>query len=145
MCSRISGQHMQRMLIGLLLVLAAGCGGSDTAVGPSPDEPYNQTITGTVSAFGTSRHPLTIARSGNMRLQLTWTAADVDLDLYLAPNTCTSLYPMTTCGVLSASDAVTGTQETITRTVESNERFSIFVDNLHLTLPQNYTLSITID
>ena len=133
------------MLIGLVLLLTAGCGGSDTAVGPSPDEPYNQTITGTVSAFGTSAHPLTIPRSGNMRLRLTWTAADVDLDLYLAPNSCTALYPMATCGILAASDAATGTQETITRTVVDNERLRIWVDNLHLTLPQNYTISITID
>ena len=136
---------MQRLLAGVVILLVAGCGDSDTMVGPNPDEPYTQTITGTVSAFGTTGHPLTIPRSGNMVLRLTWTAADVDLDLYLAPNTCTALYPMTACGVLATSDAPTGTLETITRTVTNNERLSIWVDNLHLTLPQNYTLSITID
>jgi hypothetical protein len=135
---------MRRLLAGVIVLLIAGCG-SDNPVGPDPDEPYSQTITGTVGAFGTAGHPLTVPRSGNMRLQLTWAAADVDLDLYLAPNSCTALYPMASCGVLAASDAATGTQETITRTVVDNERLRIWVDNLHLTLPQNYTISITID
>ena len=115
---------MRRLLAGVIVLLIAGCG-SDNPVGPDPDEPYSQTITGTVGVFGETPHPLTIPRAGNMRLRLTWTAADVDLDLYLAPNTCTALYPMASCGILAASNAATGTEETINRTVARGDRFSI--------------------
>jgi hypothetical protein len=136
---------MKRLIATVCLLLVAGCGGSDNPVGPNPDEAFSQTITGTVSAFGTTVHQLSIPRSGDMQVRLTWTAAEVDLDLYLAPSTCTSLYPMAICGVLAGSNAATGILETIARTVSSGERFSLWIDNLHLTLPQNYTINVTID
>ncbi len=132
----------------LFAVLSSGCGGGETAnpVGPtSGGSPFTQTVTGTVSAFGSTRHPLGVTRAGNMTLRLTWTDPTVDLDLYLTSPSCTTnLYPMSACGVLLASDASTGTQETIARTVSNGEQFQIWVDNLHTTRPQTYTLSIVI-
>lgn len=122
---------------------AGGGGGSPTS--PTPvAQPFNQTQTGTVSAFGTVRHPLAIPRSGNMTLRLTWSDAAVDLDLYLSQAGCMQLYPLNNCGILAASDGSAGTQETILRTVSVGESFQIWIDNIHLTRPQNYTLTINI-
>ena len=77
-----------------LLVVTAACGGQGGAgniTGPSSNPPFNQSMTGTVSAFGTTRHALTIPRSGNMTLRLTWADGAVDLDLILAAANCTEL------------------------------------------------------
>jgi hypothetical protein len=94
--------------------------------------------------FGTTRHPLTITRSGPMTVRLSWSTSTVDLDLFLAPSTCVELYPTSACGVLAVSDSATGTTEEIRRTVTAGEAFSIFVDNLNPTQPQTYTITIAI-
>ena len=136
-----------RALALCLIAFTVGCGGGDDGPRTSPtpvNPPFNQTMTGTVSSFGTVRHPLTIPRAGNMSLRLTWTDPVVDLDLYLAPVGCTTLHPLSSCGVLAASDAATGTQESIARTVNNGESYQIWVDNLNLTRPQSYTLTLTI-
>jgi hypothetical protein len=138
----------------LFAVVASACGGggenanpvgptSGAASGGTPS--VTQTITGTVSAFGSTRHSLGVTRAGSMTLRLTWADASVDLDLYLtSPGCTTDLYPMSSCGVLLTSDASTGTQETIARTVSNGEQFQIWVDNLNATLPQTYTVSMVI-
>jgi hypothetical protein len=127
----------------LLVFCTAGCG-SDRVTGPSPSTPYSESVVGTVSTFGTTRHALTIPRAGELTVRLTWETPGVDLDLYLAPATCTSLYPVESCGVIAASDAASGLSEQISRTVSSGQSFSLFVDNLSLTQPQAYNLSISI-
>lgn len=128
----------------LACLFVVGCGGDGSPTAPS-NPPFTQTMTGTVSVFGWVRHPLTIPRTGNMSLRLTWQSAAVDLDLFLAPASCTELYPKAACGILAASDAATGTQEQINRTVNVGEQYQIFVDSLSLDQTQNYTLTLTID
>jgi hypothetical protein len=134
--------------IALAALLAAACGGNGvTTPSPSPsppDGPFNQTINGSVSMFGTTRHPLTITRSGQMTVRLSWSTSTVDLDLFLAPSTCVELYPTSACGVLAASDSATGMTEEIRRTVTAGDAFSIFVDNLSPTQPQTYTITVAI-
>ena len=138
--------HLVRGLA-VLAIAVAGCGGYSTT-GPDPDpvvQPYSQTVTGTVSVFGTTRHPTTIPRAGNMTVALTWTDASVDLDLLLSSFACVELYPLSACGILAASDGATGTNESIARTVAISEQFQIWVDNLDDTLPQNYPITININ
>jgi len=137
---------LRKLLPLVVLVATVACGGDDSPTGPSSSQiqPVNQTQTGTVSAFGAVRHPLTIQRAGQLTLRLTWSDPMVDLDLYLSAVACTELYPMSACTVLAASDAATGTQESILRTVAAGETYQIWIDNLHLTRPQNYTLTLTI-
>ena len=80
-----------------------------------------------------------------MTLRLTWQDPAADLDLYLTASGCTqSLYPMNACGVLFASNSASGTQETVARTVTNGEQFQVWVDNLHLSRAETYTLSISI-
>lgn len=130
--------------IALVASLVAACGGNDVT-GPSRgDGPFNQTITGSVATFGTTRHPLMVPRSGPMTLRLSWSTGTVDLDLFLAPSTCIELYPTSACGVLAASDSATGVSEEIRRTVSAGEAFSIFVDNLSPSQSQSYTITIAI-
>jgi hypothetical protein len=61
-------------LIIVLACLAAACGGDDGngVTGPS-NSPFTQTVTGTVSTFGWTRHPLTTTRAGQLTVRLTWT------------------------------------------------------------------------
>ena len=125
----------------LLAFVAASCGGDDST---SPSEQtFNQTVTGTVSVFGSTRHGLTIPRNGNLTLRLTWQDPTVDLDLYLTVGNCTNLYPMASCGVLLASDNATGTVETITRSASNGEVFQVWVDNVS-SRTANYSLSIVV-
>jgi hypothetical protein len=128
--------------LALALFSVTACSSS----GPtSPSNPaYTQTLPGTVSLFGTTRHALSIPRSGNMRLTLTWTGS-TNLDLYLAPASCQNLYPLAQCGVLVTSNSATGSQEVITRGVTSGEAYAIFVDNLSLVAANTYTLNIEIN
>ena len=113
---------------------------------PPNFSPFTQTQTGTVAAFGSTRHPLTVPRAGNLTLRLTWNDPAIDLDLYLTSPACqTSLYPKSACGVLLQSDAPVGTtSETIARTVANGDSYQVWVDNLHLTRPATYTLVVTI-
>ena len=128
--------------LALALFSVTACGG-DSPTSPS-NQTYTQTLSGTVSLFGTTRHALSIPRSGNMRLTLTWTGS-TDLDLYLAPSTCQNLYPTAQCGILVFSNSVTGSQEVIARSVNSGENYAIFVDNLSTLAANTYTLNIVIN
>jgi hypothetical protein len=127
------------ILAAALLSLTA-CGSPTT---PS-NQPFTQTMSGTVSVFGTTRHALSIPQAGQMRLTLTWSGS-TDLDLYLAPANCQNLYPIAQCGVLVASNSASGTQEVIARGVSSGETYAIFVDNLSTTVANTYSLNITIN
>ena len=128
----------------ILTTLAIACGSSNPTA-PSPGSgAFNQTITGTVGTFGTSRHALAIPRTGQMTVRLTWASAAVDLDLFLAPASCVQLHPTSTCGVLAVSDAATGMSEDIGRSVTTGDAFSVFVDNLSPTESQSYTITVAI-
>jgi uncharacterized protein YfaP (DUF2135 family) len=123
----------------VVLTLLAGCGDSDPTGVAS-----QQTIQGSVTAFGTTQHPFTTTRPGTLRVVLTWPNSAIDLDLYLTPGTCTADYPLPTCTLLEVSESSVGTSEIIQRPVSSGEQFKIWVDNFHETLASNYTLEITI-
>jgi hypothetical protein len=118
----------------------AGCSKSPTA--PST---FTQTVPGTVSIFGTNLHPLTIGQNGTLTLTLTWASPAVDLDLYLAPSSCTSLYPKTSCGILTSSEAIGTTSEFVSRVVTSGQTFSVFVDNLSTTTAQAYSIAVKVE
>ena len=136
------------MRAGLVLfaLLASACGGDENPLAPAPvqQQPHTQTLGGTVSVFGTTRHSLNIPRSGNMRISLSWSGG-ADLDLYLATSGCQELYPLPACGVVLASDSAVGTQEAITQSVTSGQAFALFIDNLSATRATSYTLDIRID
>jgi hypothetical protein len=132
---------MKRLFPVLILAISiSACGGSPTS---ASSQPYSQTLTGTVSLFGTTRHSLTIPRSGQMRLTLSWTGV-TDLDLYLTNASCQALYPQNACGIVLASNSAVGTQEVIARSVTAGETYAIFVDNLSLVNANSYTLDIRI-
>ena len=129
---------MVKRLVFLLTILCAGCSGS-----PIKPSAFNTTFTGTVTPFGTSRETLQVPRAGAMTVSLTWSDPSVDLDLYLAPTSCTTLYPIASCGILAAATS-TSTTETLNRNVASNENFAIFVDNLNISKPAAYTIAVSI-
>jgi hypothetical protein len=134
-----------RSRIAVLVVcacLASACGGDGNGVTGPSNTPFSQTVTGTVSTFGWTRHPLTAARAGQMTVRLTWTNAGADLDLYLAPTSCTDPYA-SGCTVLARSDAGSGTSEQVQRTVAAGESFNVFVDSFS-SGPQSYSLLVTI-
>ena len=123
------------------MLALSGCGSSS----PTTPSPYTQTVSGTVSAFGTTRHSLTIPQSGNMSLTLTWSDGTIDLDLYLASSACQQLYPLSQCNVILTSNSAQGAvRENVSRSVASGESYSIFVDNLNLSKATSYTLDIRI-
>lgn len=127
----------------VLACLAAACGGDDGngLTGPS-NTPFTQTVTGTVSTFGWTRHPLTTTRAGQLTVQLTWTTGGADLDLYLSPTSCTDPYA-SGCTFLARSDAGSGNSEQVQRTVTAGESFNVFVDSF-ASGPQSYSLIVTI-
>jgi hypothetical protein len=133
---------MRRALLGVVLLAAISCGGSKDGPTSPGQQPFSQTVSGTVSVFGTVQHPLSIARAGTMTLRLQWTGT-IDLDLHLSPTSCTALYPTAACGLLASANG-TVNPEVITRSVTANEQFKIWVDNLSLTQSANYTIQVTI-
>ena len=133
---------MRKALCVLVCVLAAACGGGDSPTAPTPPQPFNQTVTGTLNSFGYGHHPLTVPRAGNMTLNLSWPSS-ADLDLYLTTSACQEIYPMGNCQFLAVSDRAGAGAESITRTVAAGETFKIWVDNFAFN-PQNYTLTINI-
>ena len=137
---------MKRFAFLWAVAVVTACGGNGSPTSPVADQPYSQTVPGTVSAFGSTRHAVSIPRSGNLTLRLTWNDPTVDLDLYLtSPNCTANLYPKENCGILLASDAGSGTIETIARSVNSGDQYQVWVDNLNLTKPMTYTLAVTIN
>jgi hypothetical protein len=137
---------MRRILgVVLLAVSTFACGGDGgTPTGPSGTPPFNQTLSGNVAVFGVNRHSVTIPRSGNMTVRLTWQDGSVDLDLYLTASGCVELYPLSACNILANSTALAGTSEQVTRSVSSNDALAIFVDNLDLSRAQAYTVTIEV-
>lgn len=127
----------------VLACLAAACGGDggNGVTGPS-NTPFTQTVTGTVSTFGWTRHPLTTTRAGQLTVRLTWTNGGADLDLYLSPTSCTDPYA-SGCTFLARSDAGSGNSEQVQRTVTAGESFNVFVDSF-ASGPQSYSLLVTI-
>jgi hypothetical protein len=119
-------------------------GNGSTPSGPSGTPPYNQTVPGNVAAYGVNRHALTVPRSGNMTVRLTWQDGSVDLDLYLTASGCMELYPQSACNILANSTALAGTSEQVTRSVSGNDTLAVFVDNLDLNRGQAYTVTIEI-
>jgi hypothetical protein len=131
----------------LVCLVAVGCGGeggSPTGPTNTAPVPYNQSSSATVSTFGTTYAPLSIPRGGTMTLTLSW-GTGADLDLYLVPASCqgANLYPLRDCQILAKSDRVSGSSETISRSVNQGETFAVWVDNFSGS-PQNYTLTVNI-
>lgn len=140
----ILSSAMQRVLLSALVaVTLVACGGGSSPTAPSAPQPFNQTLAGTVSVFGTTVHPLTTSRAGTMTIRLQW-GTGADLDLYLSNPACVSLYPLAGCGILAAANGLAN-PESVVRTVASSESFRVWVDNLSLTQSVNYTLSISIN
>lgn len=137
---------MLKYLCAACLLLVTACGGGNNSSSPTAatPQPYLQTVTGSVDVFNTTRHPLSIPRSGTMTLTLSWDTT-VDLDLYLASPSCVTLYPRASCLVFQSSTAAAGvSRETVARSVIGGETYNIFVDNLSLTRSQVYTIAISI-
>ena len=127
------------LIVATLALTMASCSSSPTA--PSA---FTSTLTGTIAIFGTDLRTLSIPQSGTLTLTLTWADSTVDLDLYLAPSTCTNLFSAT-CGVLVSSVLPVGTTtETVSRAVTSGQTFSVFVDSLSLTKTQAWSVAVKI-
>ena len=128
---------VRRLVFWLMILGAAGCSS------PTKPSPFSTNFTGTVTPFGTARETVTVPRAGAMSVQLTWSDAAVDLDLYLAQTSCNTLYPQAACGILAASTS-SSTTETLTRNVSTGESFAIFVDNLSISKPAAYTINVSV-
>jgi hypothetical protein len=152
-----TGRRVRRALVAAMMaaaVAASACGGGNgsgdgngnggppTAPTPNPQDPNVQTINGTVASFAYNEHQLTISRSGNLTVTLTW-QGPADLDLYLTSGDCADVYGASACERLVVSDQLTGSSEAVARAVQSGERYKIWVDNFTLAA-QPYTLQIDI-
>jgi hypothetical protein len=141
-----------RVLVGALLAAGlflpacgGGNGGNGGPTGPTPQNPQDptlQTINGTVPSFGTNEHALSVSRTGNLTVTLTW-QGPADLDLYLTSSDCGSVYGDNACPRLVVSDQLVGNSESVTRAVQSGDRFKIWVDNFTLAA-QPYTVQIDV-
>jgi hypothetical protein len=129
-----------------VFVLTVACDGPDGPMTPGTTQPpAEQTINGTVAVFGATFHPLSIPRTGQMSLTLTWTDPTINLDLYLAPPGCTQFPPTAGCDRLAASNTLSGVAlETIARSVVGGETYTVWVENLNRTQASTYTLRVTI-
>jgi len=138
----MKARRIRLLQLTALMAFIVGCGGS----GPTTPAPFTQTIGGTVSVFGSTVHTLSISRTGQMSLVLTWADPTIDLDLYLALPSCTTqLYPQALCGIYLASNTAIGAvRETIVRQVNSGEAYTIWVDNLNNAKATTYNLNLTI-
>jgi hypothetical protein len=134
---------MRRLVVLLSIIVFVSACGHDSPTTPAP---FTQTQPGNVVAFGTTVHTLSIQRTGQMTVVLTWTDPTIDLDFYLAAASCTAqLYPLANCGIVAASTAGVGTvRETISRSVTAGENFTLWIDNLSPTKPTTYSLELTI-
>ena len=130
---------MKRALPLLLAFAVLACGDDPT----DPSDPFEQTLTGSIEAAGTTSHSITTPRGGTLRAVLTWPNGEIDLDLYLTAAGCNG-YPPLDCTILDTSDSFTGTQETVQRTVTSGQQYKLWVDS-YSDLDSDYTLEITID
>ena len=129
-------------ILGLLLV--AGCGGGGSSPNSPSQQPYTQTVTGSVGVFGTNSHSIGPApRGGNMTITLTWSNS-ADLDLYLTNSGCSEFNVIATCQLFGSADGFVN-PERVQRTVSSGDSFRLFVDNNSTTLSVNYTLTIRIE
>ena len=131
---------MRRGAAALLCLALAACGGSPSA--PSPPE-FQESISGTVAAYGTTQHSFSAPRAGQLKLVLTWPSAAIDLDLYLTGPTCDT-YPPLNCTTLATAAGASGTTETLTFTVASGDRVKYWIDNFHPSQGSAYTVQITI-
>jgi hypothetical protein len=128
-----------------LFVLTVACEGPDGPMSPAPTPPSDQTVVGTVAVFGATSHPLSIPRTGQMLLTLTWTDPTINLDLLLTPPGCTERPPTPGCDILAGSNTLSGVaRETIARSVVAGEAFTVWVENLSATQASTYTLSVTV-
>ena len=121
----------------LAVVLAAAACGGNTPTSPDGGD-STQTITGSVSAYGTASHSVEAARAGTLTVTLTWTGP-ADLDLYLTSIDCTE-YPPDGCLILARSTASSGNREQIEWTAASTDRFKIWIDNFSPTISSDYTV-----
>lgn len=124
----------------LLLVFAVLACGDDPF---DPSQPFEQTINGTIEPGGTTSHSLTTPRGGTLQAVLTWANGQIDLDLYLTADGCNG-YPPEDCTLLDSSTSFTGTQETVQRTVNSDQQYKVWVDSFS-GLESNYSIEVTID
>ncbi len=131
-------------VVALAMSTLAGCSDSGSPVGPE-ESAYTQTLTGAVGVFGEAGHAITLPRSGNMTARLTWADSSIDLDLYLATSSCNQSLYADDCQRLSSSISTTGTSESVARTVNADEQFHLWIDNLSATQGSNYTVVIRID
>jgi hypothetical protein len=149
---RLRRIRVTRALAAVLLasVIAPACGGGDGGdgnggpAGPTPNgpDPALQTINGTVASFAYNEHLLNVPRNGNLTLTLTW-QGPADLDLYLTSGDCADIYGSNACSRLVVSDQLVGNAESLTRAVQSGERYKIWVDNFTMAA-QPYTVQIDI-
>lgn len=140
---------MRRVLIGGAVCLAAACGGSSPSAPSTPPPPppptfVTQQVTGSLGAQFGNWHPLTIERSGNLTLELSWPGA-ADLDIYLTDAGCTDIFQQRTCERFGTADSISQNPERITRTVTGGSRFNIWVVNASRATSANYTLTMRVD
>ena len=104
--------------------------------GPGPGPGGTPTFTGQVPAYQTRSHDYTATAAGTLTVTVTWTVG-ADLDVYLTGPDCTG-YPPDSCAILARSTLETGTTEELTRRVQQNDRFKVWVDNLSRSAGADY-------
>jgi len=125
----------------VLAVTLIGCGKSNPS-GPSGN-PYEETLSGNVVAYGFSQRSFTPPRAGQMRAVLSWPNGNIDLDLYLTDSACDA-YPPLHCSSLANAATASGTSETITYQVPAGQSVKLWVDNFDFALASDYTIQLTI-
>jgi hypothetical protein len=128
----------QRRLPVVLAVLIAMSG----AAGAQPAVDVERAVSSRVSKFGTNAHTVRPGRDGTLRIRLTWSEPEADLDLYLVEPSCTDLYSDAGCAVLVRSEGVQRGQESISHEVRAGEQLLVLVDNLHPGRAAKYRLEL---
>lgn len=108
----------------LSTVMLFGCGGN-TPTTPKP-EPFVISHSDLIGAMSAPRIGYQAPMSGQMSFEVSWGNPEINVDLYMTPQGCLEFAG---CGIMERSEAATGTQERVSRSVLVGEQLTFYVVN----------------